>query len=586
MYIIGFSFGYHDSSVTILKEGRIVGVYSEERFSRKKHDKSFPEKALQYAIKYHSISSELIDSACYYEDPILKLSRIEKQFLSSKEFVQYLSKRSNEGKLYPPLKRIANALSIDINKTSFVEHHESHLFNSLSLIDRREDQLEEYISINIDGVGELITSSIYAIKLIRKEIKIDQIGSSIYPNSLGLFYSAITTYLGFEANDAEFKVLGLAGYGKPIYKDEFDKILTYSKETGIKLDKDYFNFSPSSLLPYSYKFIEKFGSPASSSSEYAEEFTTIDNVLSNKRLTKFANIASSAQACLTSIVKSIFKEYSRKTTMPILFSGGVALNTKANYNLLKSFTILVSPDPGDGGSSLGAASANYFNIAKDIPKFVSPYLGYDISDDNVKDILIKYPNYNYKEFSSIDQLYQVAVQSLINENVIGWAQDRAEFGPRALGTRSILADPSKKESQLFVNKTVKFREPFRPFAPAVLEEYLDDLFETEEIQTKYKNNPLNYMLTTLPVKKLAYTLIPACIHVDGTSRVQVVTKNINPKFYKLIKEFHKRTGVPALLNTSFNLRGYPIINNAIDALSTFDKSGMKSLFINKIMINK
>ncbi len=586
MYTFGISFGYHDSSVALIKSNKILGVYSEERFSRKKHDFSFPQQSLEYVVNKYLIQPNQIDIACYYEDPISKLNRIYNQFETDQDFAQYLCNRIDKLELKNPLIEIANALQIPKSKVRYVDHHISHLFNSLTLFRPIKDDSYELVAFTLDGVGEYETASIYQIYSSHKKLNIQQISKSNYPQSLGLFYSAITAYLGFEVNDAEFKVMGLAAYGRPTYLKDLRKIISYSKQNGIYLDLEYFDFSPGALFPYKSKFIDLFGPPAPPSSSYVEEFTSKECVSNNQDLSKYADIACSAQYVINEIIESIFVNNSGNSSLPIIYSGGVALNSKVNYTLALKRRLLISPDPGDGGSSLGAASAAIFHETSTIPKFISPYLGYDINDDFIEESARKFHDIEYKDLSSIDELCASASAKLINADVIGWAQSKAEFGPRALGNRSILANPQNPEAQLFVNKAVKFREPFRPFAPAVLLESIELLFETSDIDYFMVNNPLNFMLVTLPVKPLAYELIPACIHVDGTSRVQIVTKDNNQLFHKLISTFYQQTGIPALLNTSFNLRGEPIVNNSYDAISTFLRSNMSSLYVGTYEIRK
>ena len=584
-FIIGVAFGNHDSSITIIKDGKIVGIYSEERFSRKKHDSSFPDKSLKYAINKHGIKNDEIESICYYEDETLKFKRLRNQFDDEISLAQYLCKKFNEGNLISPISKIRSAVKIPNRKISYVEHHVSHMFNSLALISKNEGRLSDYISVSLDGVGEMTTGSIYYLSDenfgdITKEIEFS------YPDSLGLFYSAITSYLGFEINDAEFKVIGVASYGRPIFEKEFNKLLSYDRKEGIKLNSEYFDFTYNSPFPFKASFIPLLGVPAPKSTYYAEDFTTIENVQEDIELARYANIAASAQEVLTKITSRVIEDHTSNFSY-VCYGGGVALNTKANYTLMKKKKLLISPDPGDGGNSLGAAAASYFFKEKKLVDFCTPYLGHDIQEDDINYELKNFPQLIGEHYTQEDQVICEAIKVMTSGGVIGWAQGKAEFGPRALGNRSILADPSKSEAQLYVNQSVKFREPFRPFAPAILETHLADLFDISEItSTSYTNHPLNYMLMTLPAKHIAYDLIPACIHVDGTSRVQVVTKSTNRKFYNLIESFYRQTGVPALLNTSFNLRGEPMVNNALDALNTFERSNMHRLFINNFSIKK
>lgn len=579
MFVLGFSFGYHDSSVSVIDVSAqpiILGVYAEERFTRKKHDSSFPRHALSFALNSHQINNDNIALACYYENPLKKLSRIFSQFDDSDDFFDYLIYKVRQHDLINPLDLICRELHIQPSKVTYTDHHISHFLNSLTLSSFNDSNppLEGISGITIDGVGESDTVCIHSF-VNPSSLRPYKKSLTSYPDSIGLFYSAITSYLGFEVNDAEYKVMGLASYGKPIYLEQFKKLVKLTDD-GFKLDMDYFDFSADSPFPYSHKFIDLFGPPAPISSTYAEDFTTIENVSANSDLYRYASIASSAQELITLITSNLFHNFSSHDQ--VFYSGGVALNTKCNQTLIADHHLLISPDPADGGSSLGTAVAGCLHLKKNLPLFSTPYLGFDLSLENTEHILSDIENISFDYFQ-LDAMLQSAVFDLSANKVIGWAFDRAEFGPRALGNRSILANPSTKDAQLFVNKAVKFREPFRPFAPVVLAEHFYDLFDVNN-DVLYKNSPVYFMLSTFKAKPKAIELIPACIHVDGTSRVQVIHDQLNPLLHSLITRFYELTGVPALLNTSFNLRGYPIVNNTLDAVSTFKNSGMHSLYVN------
>ena len=587
MYIIGISYGYHDSSLCIVEGKKIVAVYSEERFSRKKHDSGFPTNAWEYAKKLHGINSSTIEAVAYYEDPILKLQRIKDQINDIPEFIEYLSSKSAKNEFATPLKEISSKLNISTNLVHFLGHHDSHLFASLSLLEDKSQNHTTLTCLTADGVGEMISTALHGVEINNGKINHLSTKESHFPNSIGLFYSAITSFLGFEVNDAEYKVMGLAAYGEPTMCEQFSKVINYNEANLVQLNTEFFDFSPSAPFPYTAEFTKLFGKPAPKSTSYVEEFSSIEAVKNDPNLKHYADIACSAQQAITSILVRILKAVETSNTKhPVIYGGGVALNTKANYSLAKIRNLLITPDPGDGGNSLGAACA-YSAIKKGIlPRFITPYLGHDIKKESIEDIYRNLSGLSVTSFNNLNETIEAAVTYLSNGDVIGWTQGRAEFGPRALGNRSILANPQNPNAQLFVNKAVKFREPFRPFAPSILEEYLDELFDTSCIDLRHQNSPLHYMLLTLPAKKLAYDLIPACIHVDGTSRVQVVSRKSNSTYYDLLKTFHSISGIPGVLNTSFNLRGEPMVNTVSDAIKTFSKSGMKSLFINNTMILK
>jgi len=574
-FYLGFSFGYHDSTVSVITKDQIVGVYAEERFSRVKHDKSFPAQALNYALKTHGINKENIVCACFYEIPLLRLFRINEQFQDSEEFAKYLIRNDFQN----PLRKIANSLDITLEKVVCIEHHLSHAFNAFLL----SEEFNEKAVFTIDGVGEYDSSCIYEIKS-QRELKKKTFSS--FPSSLGIFYSAITSYLGFEVNDAEFKVMGLAAYGEASYIDKLRKVVSFNKkDSKIYFDQSYFLLTSKTKVPYSDKFIDEFGLAAPSSKSYAERFTSKSDVRSSEELRRYADIACSAQLLLEEILVEIFSQIvgENMSDQPIYYSGGVALNTKANQKLLTKYpNILIPPDPGDGGSSLGCAYAALYNSTNIKIELKEPYLGYDIANDTILegDIGLEVEYLDYRS------IVNSAANDLASNKVIGWAHGRAEMGPRALGNRSILANPQSKDAQLHVNTAIKFREPFRPFAPAILEPYISDLYETYDIDTSKKNGIPRFMLSTLKAKETAYNIVPACIHIDGTSRVQAVDQNSNELFFDLLKKFHDLTGIPALLNTSFNLRGEPIVNNLDDAIDTFRRSGLDVLYVGSMRITK
>ena len=580
MYYLGFSFGYHDSSVCICSSaGEILGIYTEERFSRIKHDSSFPSKALEFLINKHSVTPKNILKAYFYEDPVAKISRQFEEFKSTREFGKFLSLK----KTINPIEEIKNSLHIDDSKVICISHHESHLHAAMTLA---ESEVRHIMGLTVDGVGEYETTCLWLVDRHSAINSKTVIGK--YPNSLGLFYSAMTCFLGFEVNDAEFKVMGLAAYGSPVYMDEMAQLISYNQDVGLIIASKYFSFKPNASVPFTGELIRLLGSPAKSSEDYAEEFSTKEQVTKNLEHKRFADIAASIQAHLTNIVKQIVKQGKNiyPDTEAICYAGGVALNSKTNQSIILEnlgYKLFIPPDPGDGGSSLGALSMGLQKETGITTKFDSPYLGYDIRDDRLD--LNSFTNLDIINLDS-NQLIDYVSELLAQDNVVGWVQGRAEFGPRALGNRSILANPKNVKTQQHVNRAVKFREPFRPFAPVVLDQFMDDLFEVKAKTIDYDNSPAHYMLSTFQATSQAYQFIPACIHVDGTSRVQLLRKKDNVLLFSLIDRFREKTGVPALLNTSFNLRGEPIVNNSYQAIDTFTRSGLDLLVIGNYVIRK
>ena len=580
MYYLGFSFGYHDSSVCICSaDGEILGIYSEERFRRIKHDSGFPSKALSFLIDKHCVTSKDILKVYFYEDPVAKISRQFEQFKSTRDFGRFLSFK----KTVNPIQEISDSLNIDYSKVTYISHHESHLYTAMTLADC---DVRHIMGLTVDGVGEYETTCLWLVD--RQSALNNKIVIGKYPNSLGLFYSALTCFLGFEVNDAEFKVMGLAAYGSPIYMDEMAKMISYHQDLGLIITNKYFSFKPNSPVPFTSDLIRLLGSPAKSSEDYAENFSTDEQVEKNADLKRFADIAASIQTHLTNILMQVVKQGKQiyPAAEAICYAGGVALNTKTNQSIFLEnlgSKLLIPPDPGDGGSSLGAVNMGLKAETDIVTRFDTPYLGYDISDDILyQDLFTDLEIVKLER----DQLIDYVSELLSQDNVVGWVQGRAEFGPRALGNRSILANPKNVKTQQHVNRAVKFREPFRPFAPVVLDNHMNDLFDVDIEAISYKNSPAYYMLSTFQATNKAYQLIPACIHVDGTSRVQLLRRRDNALLYNLIDKFRQKTGIPALLNTSFNLRGEPIVNNSFQAIYTFNRSGLDLLVIGNYAIKK
>jgi carbamoyltransferase len=447
--------------------------------------------------------------------------------------------------------------------------------------------------MTVDGVGEWTTASIGVgrgteIKLL-KEIR--------FPHSLGLLYSAFTAFLGFEVNEGEYKVMGMAPFGRPKYSDKVYKLIHISKDASFELDMDYFSFHQSPDQTFSHKFVDLFGSPRDPKALFFTPDTGYpsyfgDKPSNYKQLGKenqhYADIAASIQSVTEEILVNIARQVQKETGLKKLcMAGGVALNSVANGRILRETgfeELYIQPSAGDGGGSVGAALYGYHAVLGKPRKFVMEhaYWGQENSPC-VTEGFLKENGIPYDCLEHEEKLIDRVVDDLENGKVIGWSQGRFEWGPRALGNRSILADPRRSDMKDIVNVKIKFREPFRPFAPSVLAERTEEYFDLPNAAQHY---PARFMLYVVDVKPEKRDVIPAITHIDGTGRLQTVRKEHNPKYYRLIETFGQSTGVPIVLNTSFNLKGEPIVNTPAEAFNTFRKSGMDTLVLGNYVIEK
>ncbi len=561
MNILGISCFYHDSAACLIKDGKVIAAAQEERFTRKKHDENFPKNAVEYCLKEGNITIDEIDYVGFYDKPFVKFERILETTLSAapKGFPPYLKAVPVwlSKKLWIP-----NILRKELNYKGpivYTDHHEAHAAGSFLV-----SPYDEAIILTLDGVGEWATATAGVGKgnqfKLTKEIR--------FPHSLGLLYSAFTYFLGFKVNSAEYKVMGLAPYGEPKYYDLICKNLIDIKEDGsFRLNMDYFGYTYS-LRMTNDKFSDLLGVPP------RKPESKLDQV--------HKDIARSVQKVTEEIVLRMVRHLHKETGIPNLcLSGGVALNCVANGKILRETpikNIFIQPAAGDAGSAMGVAAFVYYSYLNN-PRnggLAHSYFGPEFSDAEIESYL-KQQNIPYEKLSR-DDLLKTTAQVLTEENVIGWFQGRMEFGPRALGNRSIIADPRGKDMQSKVNLKIKFRESFRPFAPAVLEEKAKDYFQLEV------ESP--YMLLVAPVHEEKRSLLPSITHVDGSARVQTVRQNQNPIFYDLIKEFEKLTGVSVLINTSFNVRGEPIVCSPEDAYRCFMRTHMDYLVLGSFFLDK
>ncbi|MCZ6468399.1 MAG: carbamoyltransferase [Candidatus Dadabacteria bacterium] len=591
MYILGISCYFHDAAATLIKDGVVISAAEEERFSRIKHDYEFPENAINFCLNLEGIETEDLDYIVFFEKPFVKFERLllctMQTFPRSMKLFREAMITWLGDKLW--IKHLLqNKLGVDSSKILFSEHHLSHAASSFYC-----SPFSEAAILTVDGVGEWTTATLGIgrgtdIKLL-KEIR--------FPNSLGLLYSAFTAFLGFEVNEGEYKVMGMAPFGDPKYVDQVYEVVNVDDEGGFELDMDYFSFHYSSEKTFTKKFEKLFGDPRDPKAEFFTDASGYPSYFEEKpdnydEIAKqnqyYADIAASIQVVTEQImVKMANYAYKETGLKHLCMAGGVALNSVANRKILSETPfeeIYIQPAAGDGGASTGAALYCYHGILGKPRNFVMEhaYWGQEHSPADTREFL-KENNISYELVEDDQKLIERVVDSIQNGKVIGWHQGRFEWGPRALGNRSILADPRSTEMKDIVNVKIKFREPFRPFAPSILEEKAGEYFDIDEPERHY---PARFMLYVTDVREDKRDILPAITHVDGTGRLQTVRKDLNPKYHKLIETFGDATGVPVLLNTSFNLKGEPVVNTPAEAFSSFSASGMDLLVLGNYLVTK
>ena len=591
-YILGISAFYHDSAAALIANDKIIAAAQEERFSRQKHDASYPFNAIKYVLSEAKINLSEVDHIVFFEKPFLKFERLLETYMAfapkgfksfSLSMPIWLREKLFQKKfLFDNLKRHDEKFN-NINKIKFSEHHFSHAASAFY-----PSPFKEAIILTLDGVGEWATTTV----AIGKGNNLQIVKEMHFPHSLGLLYSAFTYYTGFKVNSGEYKVMGLAPYGKPKYKDLIIKELMDLKDDGsFKLNMKYFNYA-TGLTMTNKKFSNLFGQPVRDSEK---------DLLNSFHM----DIASSIQAVTEEVVlrltKNIAEEFKIKN---LCLAGGVALNCVANGKILnkKYFDkIWIQPASGDAGGSLGAALAYWYHELKNPrenskDKMEGSYLGPRFSSEFIEKKLISLKaDFKKKSFSEITPL---VAKELAGSKTVGWFQGRMEFGPRALGGRSILADPRSEKMQKELNLKIKFRESFRPFAPSVLIEDVNNWFDLDcdspymllvsnvkkdkQISMSDKDKML-FGIDKLNVKRSS---IPAITHVDYSARIQTVHKDTNPRYYDLINEFKKITNCPVLVNTSFNVRGEPIVCSVEDAFNCFMGTNLDILVIENFILFK
>jgi carbamoyltransferase len=560
MYILGISCFYHDAAAALLKDGLIVAAAAEERFTRQKHCLEFPHRAIKFCLDYAGITSEQLDYVGFYEKPLLKFERIILSHLNTfpysfRSFLYAIPLWLRQ-KLW-----IKSIIQKELNfpgEVLFVEHHLAHAASSFLV-----SPFKEAAILTVDGTGEWATTacgygSETEIKLI-KEIH--------FPHSLGLLYSAVTAYLGFEVNNGEGKVMGLAAYGKPTYYDKFRKFTEIKEDGSFHLDLSYFAYHYR-LVMFNRKFKELFGEPRLPETEITQ---------------RDVDLAATLQKILEESLIKISKNLYQVTGMRRLcLAGGVGLNSVANGRILVETPfeeIFIQPGAGDDGTSIGVAVYIYSTLLKNGRNYImkDAYLGPSYSSDEVREFLQVKEEAFFQDYSTAELIEKVA-ELLSRGKIVGWFQGRMEFGPRSLGARSILADPRNSKMKDILNEKVKHRESFRPYAPSVILEEAKEYFELEY--------PSPFMLLVASVREDKKGIIPAVTHVDGTARIQTVSREENTLFYELIQKFKAITGVPMILNTSFNVRGEPIVCSPEDAYQCFLKTDMDCLVMGNFLIEK
>ena len=590
--ILGISAFYHDSAAALVINGKIVAAAQEERFTRKKQDAKFPKNAINYVLKEANISLDQVNHVIFYEKPFLKFERLLETYVSNapQGFHSFRTampiwlreKLFQKSFLVKELKQHSNNFTAD--KLLFAEHHMSHAASAFY-----PSPFQEAIVLTLDGVGEWATTTIS----IGKDNKLDIVKEIHFPHSLGLLYSAFTYYLGFKVNSGEYKVMGLAPYGEPKYKKIIlDNLIDIKEDGSFCLNLSFFNYT-TGLTMTNQRFSNLFGKPIRAS----------ESVL----LTQFhMDIASSIQAIIEEVILKMTKKLSEKYKLPNLcMAGGVALNCVANSKILKAGyfkNLWIQPAAGDAGGALGSALLVWYKeldksrTVSNTDSMKGALLGPQYNQEEIEDSLLKCG----AKFKLLDDesIVKVTANAIVEGKAIGWFQGRMEFGPRALGARSIIADPRSEKMQKILNLKVKYREGFRPFAPSVLREDLNEWFDLDydspymllvsdvKKNIRYELSEVEKKLFGIDKLNIKRSKIPAVTHVDYSSRVQTVHKDTNPKFYSLISKFKEITGCPILVNTSFNIRGEPIVCTPTDAFKCFMGTQLDVLVVENYFLTK
>ncbi|MFH1408785.1 MAG: carbamoyltransferase [Nanoarchaeota archaeon] len=569
MNILGISCYYHDASAVLLKDGVPVAGAQEERFTRKKHDTSFPRRAIQYCLRSQHLSIDDIDRIAFYEKPFLKFERVLYQHLQSfpKSWKVFLS--SMPSWLNEKLRVMRAIRKLEYKgDVSFIPHHLAHAASAFLI-----SPYQKAAILTVDGVGEWETTTLG----MGEDTDIRLLKGIRFPASIGLLYSTITAYLGFSVNNSEYKVMGLSPYGimdrkKNPYYEKLLKVVDVKDDGSYRLDMSYFLFHYADRMP-SKKLCTLLGSPVNKPEQAPTQ--------------RHKDIAAALQMVTEDIMANMLIHLHHLTECTdLVMAGGVALNSVFNGKILGNTPfkrIWIQPDAGDGGASLGAASYVYHSLERHKRNYhmIHAYLGPSYSSKQIE-AYFKRKHIHYTTFKDEAALITETAKLLYDNKVIGWFHGGMEWGPRALGARSILANPCNPEAKALLNAKVKHREKFRPFAPVVCVEDAATYFECDEPLPE----PTDFMLMVYPVRKEWQTKIPSVTHVDGSGRLQTIRRHQNPLYYDVIKEFGKLSSIPILINTSFNIRGEPIVCTPHDAYRCMMGTGIDVLVIDRFMVER
>lgn len=573
MDLLGLSFDYHDAAAVLLRDGVPFAATEEERLTRIKHDPELPREAMRFCLEQAGAAP---DGAVFYERPLRKLENLlrapgvdpeRRRRLLDETLADWFANRRFE-----PQERIAEQLGLSPDRVHTVPHHAAHAASAFYC-----SPFEEAAVVAIDGVGEDESTTIWH----GRGTSLTKLASVRFPHSLGLLYSAFTAYLGFEVNEGEYKVMGMAGFGRSRLAAEIAGLIRFTDD-GYEVAQEHFDFLTSAAAPFLPSLTAWLGPAREPEARFDPDDFDDD-------ARRHADIAASLQRCVEDAILRLVDRAMRRTGLKdVCLAGGVALNSVANGRIRRELgcRLYVQPAAGDAGGALGAALHHWHQTLGRPrgPALTSPYLGRAFAAPAMLAAIRDAGLTPAQRFDDTAALTERVADLLAAGKVIGWFQGRAEWGPRALGARSILANPALPEMKGIVNEKIKFREPFRPFAPSVLEERAREFFDIPE--TWSVADPEYFMLAVHDVRPDKREAIPAVVHADGSARVHLVNREVNPAYHALIAAFARRTGVPMLLNTSFNLRGEPIVDSPANAIDTFRWSGLDHLVLGPYLLSK
>lgn len=576
MKILGISAHYHDSAAALLVDGVPVASIQEERLTRRKNDAAFPLSAIEWCLEKGGLEPEQLDAIVFYEKPMLKFERILTMALRAfpKSWASFpeAMKKSLGDKVW--VKGIIGShLGVSGKKIFFTEHHQSHAAAAFLTCPSKDAAI-----LTADGVGEWTTLSVGRGTRTAEKTSIEILREIRFPHSLGMLYSTFTAFLGFTVNEGEYKVMGLASYGEPRFLDDVKKVIRRTNDGAFALDMKFFDYHTTSKRSYSQAFIDTFGAPRA-------PYEPLDPATPEGK--RYADIAASVQRALEDILVDLARDLQKETgCKDLCFGGGVALNGVANARILREAgfeRMFVPPAPGDSGCALGAALwADRVHFGQPDREFPDhPFWGTAVEPAELARIATE-DSFPLTTMDDEDALLGHLARELHRGKIVGWMDGMAELGPRALGNRSILASPLSIETRDRLNKEIKYREEFRPFAPAVPLEVAHEYFDIPPGGDRLGR----FMSAVVPVRPQWREKLAAITHVDGTARVQTVTREMAPRFYDLIQAYGRESGIPVILNTSFNLAGEPIVNRAVEGYSTFRRCGIDLLVCGKHIVEK